>query len=288
MPEPIVSPVNAPAPAAPASPAPSGQPADGFKMPEKFASAKPEDIAKAYVELESKLGEQGKKLGVVSEYEKLGSPKEVSEALQWARDQYARIQRGELIPKSGQASASPAAGPAGPQAPWQAEGWDFLPPAEQAAKMAQYNQQAVMSQVTDYVNKLAAQYGQQIEGFRSTQSREQSLMLKAIQGALKSGGQVDLQAALEKAAEMATKSPEEFIEMAMQSIVNPKAQEQDIEAKVTARVAEELQKRSNQQIDELNRHASPVPRFAQQAFKDRNAENRAIVENLNKQGINLS
>jgi|ERR1700722_2288866 len=273
-----------------ASPAPTGQPAGEFKMPEKWANAKPEDIAKAYVELEGKLGEQGQKLGQLSEYEKYGKPNEVGEAITWARDVYGKMQRGELTPRQAQQAIQNGPQPAGngPTAPWQAEGWDFLPPAEQASKMADYTRQAVMSEV----EKIAGTYGKQIQdtfqNLRATQSREQSLMLQTLQAALSSGGKVDIKKALENAAEMANLPPEELINRAIQNMVNPVDQESEIEKRVTARLAEEKQKQNNSTLDDLNHSASQTPRFAQNLFKNRQEENRAIMDNLNKQGIRLS
>ena len=273
---------------APASPAPAGQPAAGsFTMPEKFKDAKLEDVVKSYVELEGKFGEQGKKLGVVGEYEKLGTPKDVGEALAWARDTYAKIQSGELTPKQAQRQAEQRVADQrqGTQAPWEDQGWDFLPPAEQSAKLAAYNQQAVLSQVMSQVQKMAEGYGNQINQMRATQSREQSLMFTALQEALASGGKVDIKAALEQAAAMATKPPEEFIQMAIKQMLNPAAQEAQISAEVTKRVAEELQKERNKTLDGLAQQASPQPRFAQVA-KTRQDETRQILDAWTKAGIN--
>ena len=290
MPDPVTIQSTSGTPAAtptPASPAPAGQPAAGSSaVPEKFKDAKLEDVIKSYVELEGKFGEQGKKLGTVNEYEKLGSPKDVSEALAWARDTYAKIQRGELTPKQAQQQAAQQAAVAdGAQAPWQDQGWEFLPPAEQSAKLAAYNQQAVLTAVRAEVAKLAEGYGNQINQMRQTQSREQSLMFTALQEALASGGKVNLKEALEQAAVMATKPPEEFIQMAIKQMLNPGAQEADIEAKVTARVAEQLQKEHNKTLDGLAQQASPQPRFAQVA-KTRQDETRQILDAWTKAGIN--
>src|SRR5271166_4649319 len=73
------------APTAPAaSPAPAGQPAAPAAGSDKFANASKEDVLKAYGELETKLGAQGQRLGALAEYEKLGKPSELGEALTWA------------------------------------------------------------------------------------------------------------------------------------------------------------------------------------------------------------
>lgn len=280
------APTSAPAPAA--SPAPAGQPAAG--IPDKFKDAKLEDVIKSYTELEGKFGEQGKKLGALSEYEKYGKPNEVGEAITWARDVYGKMQRGELSPRQAQQAIQngPQSTGNGPTAPWTAEGWDFLPPAEQAAKMSAYNQQEVMSKV----EAIAAQYGRQIQDtfqqLRSTQSREQSLMLQTLQAAMASGGKVDIKKALENAAEMANLPPEELINRAIQNMVNPEDTKAEIERQVTARMAEEKQKLNNENLDNLNHSASQTPRFAQNLFKNRQEENRSIMETLQKQGIRLS
>jgi hypothetical protein len=84
---------------------------------------------------------------------------------------------------------------------------------------------------------------------------------------------------------MATKPPEEFIQMAIKQMLNPGAQEADIEAKVTARVAEQLQKEHNKTLDGLAQQASPQPRFAQVA-KNRQDETRQILDAWTKAGIN--
>ena len=279
-----------PTPAAPASPAPAGQPAAATTVPEKFKDAKVEDVIKAYTELESKYGEQGSKLGALSEYEKYGSTKDVGEAIQWARDTYAKIQSGQLTPEAGAAAARPASAatagtPVAGQAPWQAEGWDFLPPSEQAAKMSAYNQEATTRAVMEQVQKIATEYGNQIQGMRQTQSREQSIMFKALQAAVANGGKIDLAKVLENAAAMANKPPEELIDMAVSNMLSPDAQKAEVERQVTARLAEEKQKRDNENVDALNRISSPQPRFATKLFENRNAENATIAKKLQEQGI---
>jgi hypothetical protein len=268
---------------------PQGQPAGDFKMPEKFANAKPEDIAKAYVELEKQYGTASSKLGTLSEYEKLGSTKDLADSLTWARETYQKIQSGELTPKQAQRQAEQRQQQQqnAPQAPWAAEGWDFLPPAEQAAKMSQYNTQQVAAQVMEQVNKIAAAYGTRIDDMRATQSREQSIMLKVLQAAQSSGGKIDIAKALEAASEMATKAPEEYIDLAIKNMLSPDEVKAEVERQVTARVAEEKQKMANENVDNLSRIASPQPRFAQSIFKTRNDENKSIVEKLQKQGINF-
>lgn len=291
-----VDPVTTPtAPTAPAattpSPAPAGQPAGTPAGADKFANASKDDVLKAYTELETKLGAQGQRLGALAEYEKLGKPQELGQAIDWARETYQKINRGEYVSKADAAKAqaianAPQSAGNGPQEPWKAEGWEFLPPAQQSAAMAAYTQAQSQAYLDTKVAEYVQQFGNQIQQMRGTQSREQSLIMKALELAQSNPGKVDLRQLLQSAADMATKPPEEYMELALQSMVNPQNNEAEIERRVTARMAEEAQKKQNEDIGNINRAASSTPRFATKLFKDRNEENGAIMRQWQKDGIN--
>src|SRR5216684_479137 len=67
-----------------------------FKIPDKFQGKTPEDIAKAYVELESQYGKVNSRVGELDRYKKLGELDKLEPALEWARNQYQLVRDGKV------------------------------------------------------------------------------------------------------------------------------------------------------------------------------------------------
>lgn len=271
-----------------ASAAPQGQPQGGnesFKMPEKFASAKPEDIAKAYVELERKFGETSGKVKDLEVYSKLGDPKQVQEAVDWARAMYQKLQDGTLVLKDA-ANPQPKSSPSSPlaegQAPWDAADWEIKSASEQARLIHEYQ----TSQVMKIISEKEQQFTQGLGQYRNLQSREQQILLEALRMSQETGGKVDIQKILAAANDLAAKSPEDLLKMAVQQMTAGDEQEAEVSRRVTERMAELKQKQDAEQLALINTHASPRPRFTS-SKKSREETNQKIVQELKKKGINL-
>jgi len=259
--------------------APQGQPQSEFKMPEKFANAKPEDIAKAYVELERTLGEQGAKLKDLERYSSLGKPDEIQQAIDWARTVYKKLEAGELVDKS---VLKPAAKAEHSGLPWEAPDWDYKSDADKAKAMAEY----ARSEAQRLIEQKANEYGQQINQYRQLQGSEMQLLLDAINAAITSGGKTDVKSLLVNAAELATKSPQDLLKMAFENLTAKERMEAEIEKRVNAAIAEAKQKMDNERLSVITEAASPKPRFAR-AAKRGEETNREIIQKLAKAGINL-
>src|SRR5579872_5289513 len=90
----------------------------GFQIPEKFAGKSAEEIAKSYVELEKQYGSHAEELKGLEAYSKFGTPEQINEAINWARDAYQKMQKGELVER---AKAKAAEASTSLSAPWDAD-----------------------------------------------------------------------------------------------------------------------------------------------------------------------
>ena len=288
MPEPIIT----PNPAQTAAATPTGQSqaaATAFTMPDKFKDKSAEDIARAYSELESQHGKMTNELGKYKGYDevvKIGSPKDIVEGIQWARQVNAALKSGQITYK--QAQTAIAQGPQGDgssQAPWDNESFDYLTPREQAKAITEYNKTKGFGDTKSYIDQIANQYGTQIQQQYDLNNKQQNILLKAIKTAIKNPD-VDVEDLLTQAAELAGKGPEELLNMAMEARMAPKAQEAEVQKRVAALMAEKDQERQNNELKLINNATGRRPVFAKQT-KTRDDENKAIFENLRKQGIDL-
>lgn len=268
---------------------------EGFKVPEKFAGKSVEDVAKAYVELEKMSGTQAAKLKNLESYEKIGAPEQITEALNWARGVKAMIEDGRLSPA--QAKQALKEGPQGSQQafnsqndegsePWSQEGWDFLTPAQQAKAMSSYVKGATQKEIKSYVDGLAKNYGDEIQNIGGNWKREQAILLKAITSALKTPG-ADINSLLQGAADLASKTPEELLDMALEAQSSPAKQQAEIARLVEERVAKITQDRDNDRMKALTGATRPSSRPKFGTGKTRQDEDRSLMDELKKKGIDL-
>lgn len=259
---------------------------EGFKMPEKFAGKSAEDIAKSYLELERSYGERSSKLQELESYSKIGPADQVAQAIEWARGINAKIAAGELVPASQRKEAAKIASQAENTHPWDSEEWAYKSPAEQSAAIAAYTQ----GEVKKYVDQIASQYGQQIQGLAGRDSKEKSILVKALKTAIRNPT-IDPEELLNEAAQLAGKSAEELIDMVMDARSNsPESMQKKIDDAVAVKMAEARQKWEADQLSDLTKQVGPAkPRIrALGKSEGREAENRSILENLAKQGIRLT
>jgi len=258
---------------------------DGFAMPEKFNGKSPEDIARAYVELEKQYGQASSKVGALDAYAKIGTPEQIIQAIEYAQMAKRAIDSGEYVPKG--KIASPAKTES--SKPWEADDWQYRSPSDQADAMSTYTQ----SQVQKYVDGIAAKYGEQIQGLAGRDAKEKSILVKAIEAARRNPN-ISIEELLNDAAGLAQKTPEELIDMAFQSrLQTPETRKAEIDKLVAAQVAEELQKRDAQRFTDFAKAGVPRVQMGQRGsskvngFSQREAENKQIAENLAKMGIDL-
>lgn len=288
MPETVVTPN--PAQVAAATPTGQSQGTEtGFTMPAKFAGKSAEDIAKAYSELESQHGKLTNEAGKYKEWDevaKLGKPKDVVEAINWARQVNQALKEGKITYKQAQQAVAQGPGPqGGNDAPWDNENFDMLSPREQAKAIYDHQMNQGFNKTKSYIDEVAQGYGKQITDFGNMSKREQKLLFESIKAAIQNPG-TDPEELLTQAAELASKSPEELLQMALQNKLSPKTQEAEIEKRVTARLAEEEQKRQNETAKQISNATGRRPTFGNRT-KTRDDENRAILQTLEKQGIKL-
>lgn len=265
------APITQPAPQPPTT----GSDQGGKKFAGKYES--PEALEAAYLAAQSKISEYGEKYKGYDEYAKIGPPDKISEAITWARSMKQALDAGLLVPKD---AAAPRTQPTTPTVPWESENWELQTDAQRSAALASH----VQSEVKKYVDGIAGQYGDQIQSQLGRDAREKAIMLKAVQMAMRNPS-VDVDALLNKAAEYSSKSPDELLDIALGNLTDtPESRQSKIEAEVSKRLAEELQKQQAKQWSDIT--VTPKPRFGRQP-KGRQEEDRAILESLSKQGINL-
>jgi hypothetical protein len=268
----------------PTSQTSNSTPNPGFTMPEKFAGKTSEDIAKSYLELESKYGETSGKLKDYDSYSKIGKPEDIAQAIEWAKNMKQALDKGLLVPKGQQQQTAPVQNGSVPTEPWKADDWAYKSPAEQFQMMAEHLQ----NQNKSYIDGIAKQYGDQLQGLTAQDARQKSILLKAIKTAIKNPD-TDPEELLAQAAEYAQKSPEELIEMVLEARGNtPASRQAEIDKLVNQKLAEKIQEYEARQLADITAQSTPRrPGFGQQAMKNREAENKAIIEGLAKQGIKL-
>jgi hypothetical protein len=233
----------------------------------------------AYTEAEKKITEYGTKVKDYEDYASIGKPSEIKEALDWARNVKTAMERGLLTPKEAQQAVNQGP-PSQTRAPWEDDNWAYKQPNEQAQALAAHTE----AQVKKYVDQIAAQYGQQLSGFRQTDGREKALLLKVVEAVAKNPS-LNANEMLTQAAQLAQRSPEELIDMVMDAQMNsPEMREKAVEAKVATRLAEEQQKWEKSKFNDVLH--TQKPKFGRTPA-NREAENRQILESLAKQGIRI-
>lgn len=242
------------------------------------------DWAGKYSELESKYNS----LKGLEKYKELfpeATPEQVKEGVDWAVNIYKRVAAGELVEKGKLAQAQQALQqtPATSGAPWDQEGWELLPSAQQSRKLAEYMEQRVSA----LASAKEAQFRQAMEQTGNLTGRSQALLLKAIQAAIKNPN-IDVNTVLQKASEAAQMPAEALIDQVISNSLNdPSAQEAKINKLVEERLAAKLQEEENKKLDLISQ-SSRIPRgLASTAKRTVADENKEIFQKLAKQGIYL-
>lgn len=268
----------APAPSTTSTSAPA---TSDFKMPEKFTGKSAEDIARAYVEVEKKLGSRDEwaQLAELGTGGQKATPEQIRQAIEWARNTAGKINKGELVDASQVRHQAPTPPPATPQNPWEASDWEFKTAAEQSKAMADY----VTGKTREYVNQVANQYGEQFNQFRTQQGTESSIMLDAITRGIKSGK--DPVEIMTLAANLKSKTPQELMDMALVNLTADADREAEISKRVAEAMAVERQKMDNERLNLESGEPSGKPRFVS---KNKPSDvNKQIIETLRKKGIRI-
>ena len=261
-----------------------------FTMPEKFAGKSAEDIARAYTEMERQMGTQASRLGDLDAYSKIGSAKDISEALDWARNMKAALDRGLIVP-AGQKPAAQTT-PAAPSRPWEDEAFAYKTPKEQFDAVYEHGR----NDFTQYAQQLAQQYQtqlqQQVQALTQQDARQKAILMKAMEMGIRNPS-VSPTEMLTEAATLATKTPEELIDMVLAARANgPEAIDKRVNDAVAAKLAERIQEHEAKQLADITSMATPKPkglgaRVASNGLAAREAENRSIIDSLRKMDISL-
>ena len=204
----------------------------GFSLPEKWKGKSAEDVAKAYVELEKKMGDQatewGEKSKVLDRLQQYGGPDNL---LQWATygyQQYQGAQSKGTQPQHTQQQAQ--TGQAADQNTLEAvlQGWEELQPRDQVTRLAKL--------LTGYADNLAKQYAQQYTGqnrqWQDTVQRSWDIYRKAL-GAWRKNPKIDPEALLQQMATVATGDVDQLLGIASNALTG----QDDLQAKIDQAVA---------------------------------------------------
>ena len=261
-------------------------PASGqFTIPEKFAGKSPEDIAKAYVELERQYGQAASKVGELDRYKKLGELDKLEPALQWARNQYQLVQEGKIKYIGDQSEAAPTQATHTATAPWDNADFEFLPVKEQQRQVAAWNRQQLTSEFDSRLDGRTKELRGVADEYIANQGRQMQVLIKTVDAALKSAGsKLSVEQILTQAAGQYSRNPEDVIAELSTPRMSAEEIEADIQRRAEERAVEIAQKRDNERLQLGVTRGTPRPRLAATP-KTRQDEDAIILANLAKSGI---
>lgn len=211
------------------------------------------------------------------------TPEEVKQGVDWAVNIYKRVQAGELVEKGALQRPAPAPSPESNQPPWKQDGWDLMPASQQAEKLTEWNDRRLLG----LVNAKETEFRKTLEGMGQLNGRSQSLLLKAIQAAIKNP-QIDISTVLQKASEAAQMPAEAIIDQIVNGALNsPEAQEAHINKLVEERLAAKMAEKENERLNLLTNSSRPSRGLASAVKRTVADENKTIIADLAKKGIYL-
>jgi len=265
-----------------------------FKMPDKFLNKSAEDIAKAYSELETKLGELGPKAKFADDYNAKikmpdGRPATVDEtltALTWAREVKGMIDTGVLTKAQGKQALKE--GPDGKTASVVADlddqgiDWDTLTPGQMATKL----RAAAKADAETSTKSIAADYEKRFTEILAQKDSQFALGLKAIKLGLKNPN-ADIDDIVAEAAKLSQLTPAELLDFALERKLAPGNSEASLKKQVDEQVQLELQRRDAEALKSITPSTGLRPRIVP-TMKTREDENTKIATDLQKLGIRLT
>lgn len=210
-------------------------------LPEKFAGKSVEDVVRMYTELESSVGKASQELGDLRKqaeaYSKIGSPDDITQALQVGTQLYEALQDGRLVAKDTKDKSSHEASAPPPSPEDFFDGYDLLSPQEQAKKQTQH----VLNTIIPYIDKLAVAANAEISKSAEASRQERRLLTRVFEMKMKNP-QLDIESVLKRATELAGATPDQLLDQALQGVTAPEEVNARVEERVAARLAELLNK----------------------------------------------
>jgi len=215
----------------PATPAAGNAAAQPAAAASEASAASGRNWEKDYGELEARYRDTEAK---AKRWETIGmEPEQTAQAIAWARETAAAIQRGDLTPK--QAAAAVAAQAEDPYAKW-----DELSPREQAALIRGDVTRELSTSVRGETEQLRKQFDEWTKG----QGLQLQLAVQSLRLAQENG--VPYDELVQQATEMASWSPQKLLQEALSSKVAPAKMKQEIERQVNERVAAKVAEMENE------------------------------------------
>jgi hypothetical protein len=177
---------------------------------------------------------------------------QLRETVNWARQAAEYIQSGRLRPVEEQS-------PEQSQLQQVFERWDELGPREQAQALVMASREALKQELR--------QIEQQLQSFQKNQAAQLQLAMRSIKLAQEAG--VPFDEIIVEATKLASMSPDDLLQAALEAKVRPKKMQEEINKAVQAELAKRMQEQENQEAQSLL-HQTGIPRWMRPKNKTEN------------------
>lgn len=220
---------------------------DAFQMPEKFQGKTPEDIARAYQELEQMHSRQMQEVGPLiqrnKELEAYGGYDGLEKAYATIAQNYQ-----QLLQQSQQHQQQPQSAPrADSQADnsWMSD-WEYLQPQEQARRLYERAVNDISQQIPQTVQQITRELSQQIQQLDEARRREMDVFKSTI-GLQLQDPEADMTQTLQDAVNISQSSPQDLLQLARELAMardpeRQKAREQELKSRWKQEYEQELEK----------------------------------------------
>lgn len=200
-------------------------------------------------------------------YEEFGDPDQVRQTISWAQQAARAMNEGRLIDKSTIERETPTQ----PAADLFAN-WDEMTPKEQAALL----RSSVSGELGNSIQQEWGSVKRQFEDFQKQQGMQLQLAIQAMRKSQESG--VPFDQLVQEATALSQLPPHELLERALNALVSPQKQKEEIERQVNERLAAERQKFENERAQQLY-PSLRAPRFLS---RDRGGEGKTPRERMDE------
>lgn len=225
-------------------------------MPEKFTGKSAEDVARAYVELEGKLGNYKEHEALAEQLKQYGGWDNVRQWAAYGAQAYQQAQQAHS-----QAQPQPHHATAQGQQADPFENWDLLTPREQASKLSQLVGLAATNYINTYANQVAQGYGKQLQDALTHINRQWDIY-RQVMGAWRKDPTVDPDALLQTMVQVATGDVPSLMQIAQKQLLGEGEVDRKAKGLFEQWKADEALRRQNEQVTVMTgagRSAFSVP-----------------------------